>query len=117
MSETRTSALAIRTEPARAWTANIIQAVSNTSIRGAGWAVDTAQHFGSLLSALMGPAVFSAYAFATWSLAANLGWTNTFPYATGPLSNWLIWAGIAIAVHEAAQVLRRHTGTDKPVQK
>ena len=57
----------------------------------------------------MGPAVFSAYAFALWSLANNLGWTDTFVFAAGPLSNWLIWLGIAILVNLAASVLRRHT--------
>ncbi|HEX4770171.1 MAG TPA: hypothetical protein VH351_05030 [Bryobacteraceae bacterium] len=81
------------------------------------WAVDTAQHFGLLLSVLMAPAVFAAYTFAAWSLAANLGWTNTFPYGSGPLSNWLIWAGFAIAVHLAAQVLRRHIGSDSSEKK
>jgi hypothetical protein len=117
MSESRTTALAVRTEPARVWTAGVLQAATNSFVRAGAWAVDTAQQFGSLLSALMGPAVFSAYAVATWSLAANLGWTGTFPYTTGALSNWLIWAGIAAAVHLAAQILRRHTRSEKLVQK
>lgn len=60
----------------------------------------------------MGPAVFSAYAFAFWSLAANLGWTDTFLFASGPLSNWLVWLGIAILINLAASVLRRHTEAD-----
>jgi hypothetical protein len=57
----------------------------------------------------MGPAVFSAYAFAFWSLAANLGWTNSFIFTAGPLSNWLVWVGIAILTNVAASVLLRHT--------
>ncbi len=113
MWEPRINALAIRTEPARAWTAGLLQATSNLFVRTGAWAVDTAQQFGSVLSALMAPAVFSAYSFAAWSLAAGLGWTSTFPYTQGPLSNWLIWAGIAIAVHLASQVLRRHFRTEK----
>lgn len=107
MSQTRTNALAIRIEPARLWTAELIN-TTVTSAQGAGmWAVDTAQQFGSLLSALMAPAVLSTYAFATWSLASNLGWTSSFPFSSGPFSNWLIWAGIAVSVHVAAHVLHR----------
>jgi hypothetical protein len=60
----------------------------------------------------MGPAIFSAYALAAWSLAANMGWTGTFLYKDGPLSNWLIWLGIAILVHVAADVLKRRTRQD-----
>jgi hypothetical protein len=57
----------------------------------------------------MGPAVFCAYAFAFWSLAANLGWTDSFIFSTGPLSNWLVWLGIAILTNLAASVLLRRT--------
>jgi hypothetical protein len=57
----------------------------------------------------MGPAVFSAYAFAVWSLAANLGWTDSFIFTTGALSNWLVWLSLAIAVNVAAGILRRHS--------
>lgn len=113
MSEPRISAIAVRTEPARAWTVGVFQAGVNLGTRAGTWAVDVAQQFGSLLSALMGPAVLAGYSFAVWSLAANLGFTNTFPYAAGPLSNWLIWAGIAIAVHVAASVLQRHIAVEK----
>lgn len=61
----------------------------------------------------MGPAVFCVYAFAVWSLAANLGWTDTFVFPSGPLSNWLIWIGIAILVSLAAGVLKRHAQSEK----
>jgi hypothetical protein len=109
MPESRTSAIAIRTEPARTWTNAVLQS-SGTALGRAGvWAGETAQKFGTLLSALMAPAVFSAYAFACWSLAANLGWTDTFVFATGPLSNWLVWLAIAILVNVASSILKRHT--------
>ncbi|MBV8552437.1 MAG: hypothetical protein JOY54_14130 [Acidobacteriaceae bacterium] len=108
MPETRTSEIAIRVEQSRG-VAGVLQSGSNVLERAGHWAGDTAQEFGSLLSALMGPAVFSAYALALWSLAANFGWTNTFMFATGPLSNWLVWLGIAVLVHLAASILRRHT--------
>ena len=109
MSESRTSAVALRTEPARAWALAALQTGGVALTRAGAWAGETAQHFGALLSALMGPAVFSGYAFASWSLAANLGWTDTFPFGSGPLSNWLVWIAIAIMVNVAASVLRRHT--------
>lgn len=111
MAEGRNTATAItvRVEPARIWTVGLLQTIS-TGTRNVGiWATDTAQQFGALLSALMGPAVFSAYVFAFWSLANNLGWTDTFVFQNGPLSNWLIWLGFAILINSAATILRRHT--------
>jgi hypothetical protein len=81
------------------------------------WAGDTAQEFGGLVSALMGPAVFSAYALAIWSLAANLSWTDTFPFTSGPLSNWLIWFGIAILVNLAANILRKHATASESAKR
>jgi hypothetical protein len=109
MPESRTTAIALRTEPTRAWAAGALQATGTVLGRAGAWAGDTAQEFGTLLSALMGPAVFSAYAFAAWSLAGNLGWTDTFVFATGPLSNWLVWLAIAIVVNVASSILKRHT--------
>jgi len=104
--ETRTTAIAIRTDSPRA--AGLLQATTTIFARTGAWASDTAQEFGALVAALMGPAVFSAYALAFWSLASNLGWTNTFLFSSGPLSNWLVWLTIAILVNVAASILRRH---------
>lgn len=112
MSESRTTAVAVRTEPARAWLSGTLDISANVLGRASAWAADTAQKFGALLAALMGPAVFSVYAFAFWSLAESLGWTDTFVFQTGPLSNWLIWLGFAILISLAASVLRRHTRTE-----
>jgi hypothetical protein len=86
-----------------------LQSTSDAFGRAGVWAGETAQKFGALLSALMAPAVFSAYAFAFWSLAGNLGWTDSFVFASGPLSNWLVWLAIAILVHVASSILKRHT--------
>lgn len=113
MSESRTSEIAVRIEPARAWALGALHVSGNALGRAGAWAGETAQQFGALVSALMGPAVFSAYAFAAWSLAANLGWTNTFVFSAGPLSNWLIWLSIAILVNLASSILKRHTQTSK----
>ncbi|MBV9304023.1 MAG: hypothetical protein JOY62_11335 [Acidobacteriaceae bacterium] len=112
MPESRTTAIAVWAEPARAWTVSVLQSAGNTLSRGLAWAGDTAQEFGALLSALMGPAVVSAYALALWSLAANLGWTDTFVFATGPLSNWLVWSAIALSVNLAAGILKRRTQSE-----
>ena len=109
MPESRPSAVAIVIEPARTWANGALQHTGNAIGRAGAWAGETAQRFGALLSALMGPAVFSAYAFALWSLSSSLGWTNTFVFASGPLSNWLVWLAIAILVHVASSILRRHT--------
>ena len=113
MPESRTTAIAVLTEPARLWTLSAVQAAGNAASRSLEWAGDTAQKFGALVSALMGPAVVSVYALAVWSLAANLGWTDTFVFSTGPLSNWLVWLAIAILVNLAAGILRRHTQSEK----
>lgn len=109
MSESRTSAVAIRIEPARAWAIGALQSTGAALGNAGVWAGETAQQFGAVLSALLGPAVFSAYAFAFWSLAANLGWTDTFLFVAGPLSNWLVWLAIAILVNVASSILKRHT--------
>jgi hypothetical protein len=113
MSESRTTAIAELTEPARVWTVSALQATGNTVSHGLDWAGDTAQKFGALVSALMGPAVVSVYALAVWSLASNLGWTDTFVFSTGPLSNWLVWLAIAILVNLASGILKRHTQSEK----
>jgi hypothetical protein len=109
MPETRTTAIAVRPQLSRV--AGAVQPSTSLFERIGNWAGDTAQEFGGLVSALMGPAVFLAYAFAAWSLAASLNWTGTFPFGTGPLSNWLIWFGIAILLNVAASILHRHTET------
>jgi hypothetical protein len=57
----------------------------------------------------MAPAVFSAYAFAVWSLAANLGWTDSFIFTSGAFSNWLVWLALAIVINVAASILQRHS--------
>ncbi len=112
MSETRTTAVAVRAEPARAWISATLESSVDVLGRAGAWAADTAQQFGALLAALMGPAVFSVYAFVLWSLSANLGWTDSFVFQTGPLSNWLVWTAFAILITLAASILRRHTRTD-----
>lgn len=107
MPETRTTAVAIRTDSTKV--AVVAHAATDVLSRLGSWASDTAQEFGAVVAALMGPAVFSGYALAAWSLSSNLGWTDTFFFSSGPLSNWLVWLGIAVSVNLAASILRRRT--------
>ena len=108
MPETRTTAVAITTESPKV-AAELLHSTGTVLSRAGSWATDTAQEFGALVAALMGPAVLSGYALAAWALSANLGWTDTFLFNSGPLSNWLIWLAIAVSVNLAASILRRRT--------
>jgi hypothetical protein len=107
MPEPRTTAIAITTDSPRA--AGLLQSSQTVLARAGAWATDTAQEFGALVAALMGPAVLAGYALAAWSLSSNLGWTSTFLFTSGPLSNWIVWLTIAVLVNVAASILRRHT--------
>lgn len=111
--EQRSTAVAIRAEKITSWPTVVLQSSTFVIERVGVWAGDTAQQFGALVAALMGPAVLSVYAFVAWSLAANLGWTDSFVFKAGPLSNWMIWMGIAVLVSLAAGVLRKRTQTDQ----
>lgn len=96
-----------RLHPVVAWTAEFTQAVGNTLVKAGTWAGATAQQCGTVVAVLMGPAILSVYAFAVWSLTSEMGWTDSFPFTSGPLSNWIIWAGLAAVIHSAATILRR----------
>ncbi len=111
--EPRSSAVAIQAENTRSWPTLVLQASALVIERVGVWAADTAQQFAAMVAALMGPAVLSVYAFVAWSLAANLGWTDTFVFKTGPLSNWMIWLGMAVLVSSAASILRKRSRTEE----
>ncbi len=103
------TAVTIQQESVQAPAMRFVQATMLVARRVGVWAGDTAQQFAMLVAILMGPAVFSAYAFAGWALAGNLGWTDTFLFNSGALSSWIIWAGMAVLVNTAAAILKRHT--------
>ena len=109
MSEIRTTGIAVRIEPFRAWVGAGAQSTLETLGEAGKWFGDTAQKFASLLSDLMGPGVFTAYSLTAWSLASNLGWTGPFLVTTGPLSNWLVWLGFAVTLNVASSILKRCT--------
>lgn len=102
-------AIPVPVGPSRTWSSELWQTAGEALARAGSFAADTAQRFALVVSALMGPAIFSAYSLAAWSLAASMGWTGSFLYGNGPLSNWLVWLGIAVLVHVAADVLKRRT--------
>jgi len=119
MIEPRVTAVTIQQEGTRATTLGVtglwasvapatMQALTHVGV----WAADTAQQFGVLVAVLMGPAVFAAYSFAAWALAFNLGWTDSFIFTSGALSNWIIWMGMAVLVNTAAAILKKHTQAD-----
>lgn len=107
MSEQRIVVKVDRLHPVVAWTAAFTQAVGSTLVKAGTWAGATAQQCGAVVAVLMGPAVLSVYAFALWSLTSEMGWTDSFPFTSGPLSNWLIWTGLAVAIHAASIILQR----------
>ncbi len=96
-----------------AWGQAAAQATAQVAVKVGHWAGETAQQFAMLVAVLMGPAVLSAYAFAAWSLAGDLGWTNSFIFTSGALSNWIIWLGVAVLVNTAAAILKKHTRADQ----
>ena len=110
--EPRSTVVALRAENSRSWPNLVLQGSGLVGERVGVWAGETAQQFGALVAALMGPAVLSVYAVVAWSLAANLGWTDTFVFKSGPLSNWMIWMGAAVLVSSAASILRKHSRTE-----
>jgi propanediol dehydratase large subunit len=107
MSEQRIVIKVDRLNPAVAWMAALSQAVGSAVGRTGNWAASTAQKSAGVVAILMGPAVLSVYAFAVWSLTSEMGWTDSFPFTSGPLSNWMIWAALAAAIHCAAVILRK----------
>jgi hypothetical protein len=107
MAQQRSEVKADRLNPAAAWTAAFTQAAGSLFSRTGAWAVTTAQKSATVLAVLMGPAVLSVYVFAFWSLTSEMGWTDSFPFSSGPLSSWIIWTALAATIHSAAVILRK----------
>jgi hypothetical protein len=110
MSEPQIIAVGERASVIAGWMSALSHAAGILVARAGSWATKTSQQFGSVVSALMGPAIVSAYALAFWSLSSNIGWTGAFMVTSGPLSNWMVWVGIAVILHIAAALLRRQSG-------
>jgi multisubunit Na+/H+ antiporter MnhB subunit len=63
------------------------------------------RYFAPIAVSVAGPTVFSAYVFAVWSLAADIGLTHSFPWSAGPLSSWFIWLAVALLLTLATSTL------------
>ncbi len=110
MPEIETTVLtSVQQDAVPSWGGVAVRSVGRSLVRTGTWAGDTAQKFAALLSDLMGPAVFLAYAMTAWSLATELGWTGSFLFTAGPMSNWLVWLGFALLLNFAANILKRRT--------
>ena len=59
---------------------------------------------------VLGPALFSACAVTVWGLAADMGFTGSFAWRQGPLSNWMVWFVLAFALTLAA--VKFHQGAE-----
>lgn len=75
-------------------------------------AVSVAQENGAALSALLAPISILAYSLSGWALTASLGWTDSFAFSDGPLSNWLIWLALGLSISFSASVLKRQGHKD-----
>jgi hypothetical protein len=74
---------------------------------------DDLRHYMELIALVATrPIVLSANVFAVWGLTANIGLTNSFSWSAGPLSNWMIWLGLALPLNLLALNLQRR----KPIR-
>lgn len=58
-----------------------------------------------LSSLVFGGMTFIAATFAVWSLTAGLHITKDFAVSRGLFSNWIVWAGLAVAVRVLGRYL------------
>jgi len=61
----------------------------------------------ALVGMLFTPVAVVLFAFAIWALLFDLNAASTFPYASGPLSHWMVWCAMALAVRGGASAIER----------
>jgi len=59
-----------------------------------------------ILIVLGGPTLLISYSLVLWSLAADLGFNNSFLWSEGPLSNWMVWLVAAVLLTVVFRVAR-----------
>ena len=59
------------------------------------------------MGTMMGPIVAVAYAFAVWSLTANIRPKLVFLWPEGPFSNWMVWVALALLLQFGSVRLTR----------
>ena len=67
--------------------------------------VETSAQAADVLVALVTPSAVIAFVMGLWRLTADLGWTETFPIASGFFSHWIVWIALAIGLKFGATVL------------
>jgi hypothetical protein len=66
----------------------------------------------ALTFAMLG--ALSLYSIAFWALTNDLCLTQCFPWSDGPLSNWMIWLGLAMMLNAvAANIYSTGTWTER----
>ncbi len=65
-----------------------------------------------LLVALLTPASMVVLVLALWRFTSDIGWTETFPIATGFFSHWQVWIALAIGLRFTAASLQRRARTN-----
>jgi hypothetical protein len=104
----------VQTSPASSWAVGAagqagLRTIGRAGLAVGGWAKGTAHQFAALVADLMGPAVFLAYAMMLWNFSDNFGWTSSFLFSSGPMSNWLVWLGVAVLLNCTSNILKRRT--------
>jgi len=68
-----------------------------------------------ILAALLPPSALTAAILATWRIAADFNWTNSFAISSGIFSHWQVWLGAAVALQLCSRFLNRYgKGSDQP---
>jgi hypothetical protein len=66
----------------------------------------------ALTFAMLG--ALSLYSIAFWALTNDLRRTQRFPWSDGPLSNWMVWLGLAMTLNAlAANICPTRTWTER----
>jgi hypothetical protein len=58
------------------------------------------------LAAILTPATLVPVLLAVWRLGADLGVAQPFQFSEGPLSSWIVWLLIAVAMGSAVAWLK-----------
>lgn len=74
----------------------------------------TNQPFAAVVAALLPPAAAMALVLGIWGIAAELKWASSFCIASGPLSHWQVWFGVAALLQLVSHYLNRYGKTKDP---
>jgi hypothetical protein len=69
------------------------------------------RHLAQGIAVLLKPAALMALALGIWGLAADLKLTSSFAIASGWLSHWAVWIGMAVLLEFCSFALNRYSQT------